>query len=61
MAEFVVEPAPLQEPNSNMNGEYFKNVKEVKVGDGSFYVSQSGRVELRDSLGNISILLDPNG
>ena len=21
MAEFVVEPAPLQEPNSNMNGE----------------------------------------
>lgn len=61
MAEFFQEPRPLDLPNVNSNGESFKNIKEMKVGNGNFYVDASGKLELRDSSGNVVVVLDPNG
>jgi hypothetical protein len=59
MAEFILEPKPLEmaEPNTD---KVFKNVKEFKASDGSFAIKE-GRVEMRDTDGNIVILFDPNG
>lgn len=48
---------PMNQPNTDQR---FKNVKELKAGDGSFKLT-SGKLELRDSNGNIVILLDANG
>ena len=42
------------------NDKSFKNVKEIKSSDGSFAI-RDGRLEMRDTAGNIVILLDPNG
>lgn len=61
MAEFFQEPRPLDLPQQNVNGESFKNIKEMKVGNGNFYVDASGKLELRDSSGNVVVVLDPNG
>lgn len=61
MAEFVTENKPLDLPQQNANGESLKNVKEIKSGDGSFYVDTTGKSEWRDSNGNVVILIDPNG
>lgn len=47
----------MNQPNTDQR---FKNVKELKAGDGSFKLT-SGKLELRDSNGNIVILLDANG
>lgn len=59
MSEFQLEQTslPMDEPNTQQR---FKNVKELKASDGSFRISK-GRLELRDSSGNIVILLDANG
>jgi hypothetical protein len=57
MAEFTIEPRSYEQQSTN--GESFKNVKEIKSGDGSFYIS-SGKIELRDSSGNVVILIDAN-
>jgi len=48
---------PMNEPNIDSR---FKNVKEFKASDGSFYIT-NGRIELRDTDGNIVVLLDANG
>jgi len=61
MAEFFQEPRPLDLLQQNANGESFKNIKEMKVGNGNFYVDASGKLELRDSNGNVVVVLDPNG
>jgi len=61
MSEFNIEPQPLDIPQPNQNGEVLKNVKELKVANGNFYIDPSGKLELRDSNGNVVILLDPNG
>lgn len=59
MAEFTIEPQPLidEKPNTEKR---FKNVKEIKAGDGSFEIYE-GKLVLRDSAGNIVVLLDANG
>lgn len=61
MAEFIVEPKSLDIPQNPQNGEVLKNVKEMKIGNGAFYVDAEGKVEIRDSAGNVVILIDPNG
>jgi len=61
MSEFNIEPQPLDIPQPNQNGEVLKNVKELKVANGNFYIDPSGKLELRDSNGNVVILMDPNG
>ncbi len=61
MAEFEVTPRPLEIPTSEPNGGSYKNIKEMKVGNGNFYVDASGKLELRDSSGNVVVVLDPNG
>ena len=60
MAEFETTPQPLDIPTSESNGGAYKNVKEIKSGDGSFYIHE-GAIELRDSSGNIVVLIDANG
>lgn len=57
--EFVTNENPLVDENPNTD-KVFKNVKELKASDGSFRI-KDGRVELRDTAGNIVILLDANG
>jgi hypothetical protein len=59
MSEFTVEPKSYDLPQEDPNGGTFKNVKEIKAGDGSFYIS-GGKLELRDSIGNVVILMDAN-
>lgn len=59
MSEFTIEPQPLIDENPNTD-KVFKNVKELKAGDGSFMIKE-GRIELRDTAGNIVILMDANG
>ena len=59
--EFTQEPQPLDIPQIDQNGGTYKNVKEIKSGDGSFYIDSSGKSEWRDSLGNVVIVIDPNG
>ena len=61
MAEFTVENAQLDIPQTPQNGDVFKNVKELKAGNGNFYVDASGKITLRDTSGNIVVLIDPNG
>jgi uncharacterized protein YxjI len=58
--EFDLSQTPEQYPMQENTGERFKNVKELKAGDGSFLI-RKGRLELRDTAGNIVILLDANG
>lgn len=59
MSEFTLkyQPLAMDEPNTD---KVFKNVKEIKASDGSFQI-KDGRLELRDSSGNIVILMDANG
>ena len=61
MSEFNIEPTPLDIPGNTPNGEVLKNVKELKVANGNFYIDPSGKLELRDANGNVVILMDPNG
>jgi len=61
--EFNTVENPLQEQPFNIEqvgGEYFSNVKRIRSGDGSFLIA-NGKIELRDSSGNIIVLIDANG
>ena len=55
---FELQPAELPK-DSPQTGQYLKNQKEIKVGNGSFTVGQTGISEWRDSAGNVVIKIDP--
>jgi hypothetical protein len=59
MAEFEQKIKPLD--LNTQDGEVLKNVKEVKIGSGAYYVDATGRTEIRDANNNVVILIDPNG
>ena len=58
MGEINIEPTPINAPDQS--GQYIDNVKRLRSGDGSFKLEQ-GALELRDSSGNIVVILDANG
>ena len=59
MGEVTVEPQPLEQISRN-NPEIFNNIKRLRSGDGTFNIA-NGRIELRDSTGNIVVIIDANG
>lgn len=50
MAEFETTPQPLDIPTSDSNGLNSKNVKELKIGDGSVYI-RDGAIYITDETG----------
>lgn len=60
MANFTIEETYQLEDNSNDDIQVLNNLKKIRSGDGTFNIAQ-GRIELRDSSGNIVVLLDANG
>ena len=59
MSEFIIENKPLD--TNKQSGDSLKNIKELKAGNGNFYVDASGKIELRDTAGNVTVSIDPNG
>lgn len=56
MSEFTIEPVQTEnvsagQQESQLNGQSIKNLKELKVGNGAFYVDSSGNIETRDENG----------
>ena len=60
MSEFQTTPKPLEMDEPTYQ-DRLKNLKELKVANGNFNIDENGAMTLRDSAGNIVILLDPNG
>lgn len=58
MSDFTVPPIPEQESSIPQ----IQKFNELSVGSGSSQITmKKGRLEIRDSYGNIVILLDANG
>ena len=62
MGDLNVENKPLPTPDElyNRGKSEIKDVRSFSMGDGVFKII-NGRMEIRDSNGNIVILIDPNG
>ena len=56
MAEFETTPQPLDIPTSESNGGAYKNVKELKVGDGKLRLVD-GAIIISDETGIDRVLI----
>lgn len=56
--ELPIQELPKELPQT---GQYLKNQKEIKIGNGSFYVDSSGNLEIRDSSGVLTTKIDNTG
>jgi len=60
MSEFTLQETELNQDSIPVGGNIFNNVKRLSSGDGSFLISE-GKIELRDSDGNVVVKFDANG
>lgn len=61
MGDFELEEKVDDFENSyDFKGKTIRNVKEFSVGNSDFVI-RNGRLEIRDSSGNIVVLIDANG
>lgn len=58
--EFVIAQQEPEVP-STVSGQALKDVKELKIGNGAFYVDNEGNQEIRDNEGVLRYKLYNNG
>jgi hypothetical protein len=58
MSEFILEETGLD--TEQVGGFDESNIKRLRSGDGSFQI-ENGALKLRDSSGNVVVIIDANG
>jgi hypothetical protein len=58
MSEFILEDTGLE--TEKVGGFNESNIKRLRAGDGSFQI-ENGALKLRDSNGNVVVIIDANG